>query len=86
LAILGAKATCKDRWRQILGEADRVSQKHLVTLEPSISVHQTDEMRTRDVVLILSVAIHQTYTPAQRDWLWTLGDFIEDIRSRQAGS
>jgi hypothetical protein len=37
LRILGAKTTCKDRWRQVLAEADRVSDKHLITLEPGIS-------------------------------------------------
>lgn len=44
LTMLGAKSTCKDRWRQVLSEAGRISRKHLLTLEPSISTNQTDEM------------------------------------------
>ncbi|MEG1426159.1 MAG: type II restriction endonuclease, partial [Oscillospiraceae bacterium] len=28
LTMLGVKSTCKDRWRQVLSEADRVSDKH----------------------------------------------------------
>jgi hypothetical protein len=83
LAILGAKASCKDRWRQVLGEADRVDTKHLVTLEPSISVNQTDEMQTRDVQLVLPVAVHGTYTRGQQGWLWTVGRFIEHVRGQQ---
>lgn len=84
LSILGAKASCKDRWRQILGEADRVPVKHLVTLEPSISVNQTDEMQTRDVQLVLPGQVHASYNDAQRGWLWTVGRFIEHVREQQA--
>lgn len=84
LAILGAKASCKDRWRQILGEADRVKAKHLCTLEPSISVNQTNEMKSRDVQLVLPKQIHQSYTNAQQPWLWTVMRFIEHIRQQQA--
>lgn len=37
LTMLAAKTTAKDRWQQILSEADRISRKHLLTLEPSIA-------------------------------------------------
>ncbi len=80
LSILGAKASCKDRWRQILGEADRVSPKHLMTLEPSISTHQTDEMQTRQVQLVLPEQVHSSYSLAQRRWLWTLKTFVDHVR------
>ena len=83
LSILGAKATCKDRWRQVLGEANRVPRKHLITLEPSISVNQTDEMRRREVQLVLPGAVHGTYGVSQRGWLWTLGRFIEHVEAQQ---
>ncbi len=32
LRMLAAKTTCKDRWRQVINEADRVATKHLLTL------------------------------------------------------
>lgn len=84
LSILGAKASCKDRWRQILGEADRVDTKHLMTLEPSISANQTDEMQTRSVQLVLPEQVHASYTASQQQWLWTLKEFILHIRQQQA--
>lgn len=84
LSILGAKASCKDRWRQILGEADRVDTKHLMTLEPSISANQTDEMQTRSVQLVLPEQVHASYTAQQQQWLWTLKEFILHIRQQQA--
>ena len=34
LTMLGAKSTCKDRWRQVLAEAEKINRKHLLTLEP----------------------------------------------------
>lgn len=83
LTLLGAKASCKDRWRQLLGEADRIPTKHLLTLEPSISVNQTNEMQTRDVQLVLPAGVHSTYTPPQRDWLWTFARFIEFVQHQQ---
>ena len=33
LRMLATKTTCKDRWRQILNEADRIKRKHLLTLQ-----------------------------------------------------
>ena len=32
LTMLGVKSTCKDRWRQVLSEARRIDQKHLLTI------------------------------------------------------
>mgnify|MGYP000010220597 CR=1 FL=1 len=84
LTVLGAKATCKDRWRQVLGEADRLRTKHLVTLEPSISTSQTDEMRSREVQLVLPKQIHKTYTSSQREWLWSVSDFTAHVERLQS--
>ncbi|WP_217999780.1 type II restriction endonuclease, partial [Pseudomonas tremae] len=64
LTMLGVKSTCKDRWRQVLAEADRINNKHLLTLETAISTHQTDEMASKCLQLVLPRGLHQTYTPA----------------------
>src|SRR5690606_24225581 len=66
LTALGVKSTCKDRWRQVLSEADRVERKHLLTLEPAISTNQTDEMQARQLQLVLPHSLHATYTSAQQ--------------------
>ncbi|MFG0293459.1 MAG: type II restriction endonuclease [Phycisphaerales bacterium JB050] len=83
LTVLGAKATCKDRWRQILGEADRVKIKHLITLEPGISENQTTEMESRLVQLVLPIAIHPTFSRKQQDWLWSVRNFIDYVKQQQ---
>lgn len=79
LRMLGAKTTAKDRWRQILTEADRIPTKHLATLQPAISADQTTEMAALNVQLVIPKGLHLSYTDAQRDWLWTLRDFIFDL-------
>ena len=53
LIFLGAKTTCKDRWRQILNEASKIPVKHLFTLQQGISKNQLDEMYDSRVVLVV---------------------------------
>lgn len=83
LTMLGAKSTCKDRWRQVLAEAEKISRKHLLTLEPGISEPQTDQMEASSLQLVVPSPVHGSYTDAQRGWLWSLGDFIGEVRARQ---
>lgn len=40
LVFLGAKITCKDRWRQVLNEANRIEIKYLFTLQQGSSKNQ----------------------------------------------
>jgi hypothetical protein len=83
LTMLGVKSTCKDRWRQVLAEADRIDDKHLLTLEAAISTQQTDEMASKRLQLVLPRALHQTYTPAQQSWLIDIDAFTRMVRDRQ---
>ena len=80
LYMLGVKTTCKDRWRQILSEAERIERKHLITLEPSISENQTDEMRNSRIQLIIPGPIVETYTGDQQSWLISLERFISQVK------
>ena len=80
LLMLGAKTTCKDRWRQVLSEADRIPRKHLITLEAAISETQTDEMASHNLVLVVPQAIHATYTQNQQEILLDLRDFTIQVK------
>lgn len=84
LLMLAAKSTCKDRWRQILPEAVKIPDKHLVTLEPGISLSQTSQMQAANVQLIVPASIHETYTPEQQAALWCVADFVKEATARQA--
>lgn len=83
LTMLAAKTTCKERWRQIRNEANRVHLKHLLTLEPSISQNSTDEMINEDVQLVIPSEIIKSYSVGQQKWLITLSDFISIVLDKE---
>jgi hypothetical protein len=83
LTLLGAKSTLKDRWRQVLAEAHRIPDKHLLTLEPRISENQTDQMKASRLTLVVPAKLHETYRPSQRPSLLKLSDFIALVTGRQ---
>jgi len=84
LTMLGVKSSCKDRWRQVLTEADRIKRKHLLTLEAAISKSQTDEMRSNKLQLIVPRALHNTYSVDQQNWLMSVSDFTKLLLERQS--
>jgi hypothetical protein len=86
LTVLGVKSTCKDRWRQVLAEANRIDQKHLLTLETAISVNQTDEMKNKQLQLVVPASLHRTYGEDQQAWLMNVAEFSELVAARQDDS
>ena len=83
LTMLGVKRTCKDRWRQVLAEAHKISEKHLLTLEPAISEKQTSEMQNERLQLVVPDSIQPSYTSEQQSWLMDVHGFIEFVKGRQ---
>ncbi len=83
LVMLGAKSTLKERWRQILTEAEKIPRKHLCTLELAISKNQTDEIAKHAVQLVIPEPFHTTYTAEQKQGLWTVSAFVEFVRGKQ---
>ena len=84
LTMLGAKSTCKDRWRQVLAEAEKIGRKHLLTPEPGISEPQTHQMEASSLQLVVPLPVQDSYTAAQRSWLWSVAGFIGEVRALQA--
>ncbi|MYB39944.1 restriction endonuclease [Candidatus Saccharibacteria bacterium] len=84
LIFLGAKTTCKDRWRQILNEADRIKTKHLFTLQQGISSGQLKEMRIHGVKLVVPKEYITAYPPEHRDEISPLIDFIGYVKEKQS--
>jgi hypothetical protein len=83
LTMLGVKSTCKDRWRQVLAEANRIEHKHLLTLEAAISSNQTNEMQAQKLQLVLPHRLHESYTETQRTWIMDVSSFIGLVQKRQ---
>ena len=85
LCTLAAKTTCKDRWRQILNEADRLRDrnKYLCTMQQGISAAQMDEMQAEKVILVVPKAYHSAYPKEKRDWIWTIGRFVRYVKEME---
>lgn len=82
LISLAAKTTCKDRWRQVITEADRLRDKpkYLCTLQQGISPAQMDEMQAENVVLVVPKPYIATYPRDRQDRIWTLSKFVGYVR------
>lgn len=82
LITLAAKTTCKDRWRQVINEADRLRErpKFLCTLQQGISPAQMDEMQAERVVLVVPKPYIASYPADRRDRIWTITRFVEYVR------
>ena len=82
LISLAAKTTCKDRWRQVINEADRLRglPKYLCTLQQGISPAQMDEMQAENVILVVPRPYIASYPADRRDRIWTLTKFVDYVR------
>jgi hypothetical protein len=80
LRMLAAKTTCKDRWRQVINEADRISVKHLLTLQEGVSTNQYAEMKAAGVRLVVPEPLTSSFPAPIRPELVSLHDFIESAR------
>jgi len=83
LTMLAAKSSCKDRWSQVLPEAERIPVKHLLTLEPAISEATTQSMLEHNIQLIVPKNIQRSYNMRQQDWVWSVDDFLRLVEQRQ---
>ena len=85
LCTFAAKTTCKDRWRQILNEADRLrdENKYLCTMQQGISAAQMDEMQAEKVVLVVPKAYITAYPKDRRDRIWTVGRFVDYVKEME---
>src|SRR5690625_3209953 len=79
LRILGSKTSFKDRWRQILSEADRVKIKHGVTKDDSITRSIFAQMNRESFVVVMPASIKAPY-PNPPENLISLGEFINETR------
>lgn len=80
LRMLAVKTTCKDRWRQVINEADRIRQKHLLTLQEGVSEAQFREMYDAGVRLVVPAGLVGAYPKSVQPRLHKLATFISDVR------
>ena len=83
LTFLGAKTTCKDRWRQVLNEANRIGHKYLFTLQKGISTNQIHEMTHENLTLVIPNANRDFFAETVQDELISLNGFIGIVKEKQ---
>ncbi len=83
LIVLGAKTTCKDRWRQVLTEADRVDVKYLFTLQKGISKNQLREMHDSRLTLVVPHDYISSFPAEYRQEIKDLSSFIGIVKNKQ---
>ena len=83
LTVLGAKTTCKDRWRQVLNEADIVKDKYLFTLQQGISSNQLKEMQDYRLHLVVPHKYLTCFPKEYRGGISDLSTFIGMVKERQ---
>ncbi len=84
LVFLGAKTTCKDRWRQILNEADRIETKYLFTLQQGISKNQLREMKHEHLKLVVPASYRASFDKEFQPEIETLASFIGMVKVKQS--
>lgn len=83
LTVLGAKTTCKDRWRQVLTEADRIAEKYLFTLQQGISRNQLKEMYDSKLILVVPRKYISSFPIEYRNRIKDLSGFIRIVKEKQ---
>jgi hypothetical protein len=83
LTLLAAKSTCKDRWPQVLADADRIPTKHLCTLDVALSGLQLRDMMSKQIVPVMPTRVRAGYAnvPAG-DAILSVGDFVGLVRAK----
>lgn len=80
LRMLAAKTTLKERWQQVTREADRITQKHILTLQEGVSEADFREITGAGIELVVPGPLQSRYPKSVRPHLHTLNSFIADIR------
>lgn len=83
LFMLGSKTSIKERWRQIISEADRIPYKHLFTLQQGVSTYQLEEMISSGITLVVPLKHMISFPEEKRKTIKTLGGFINEVRAKQ---
>ena len=70
----------------MLSEADKISTKHLFTLQQGISDNQLKEMEDNHVVLVVPRPHLSSFSKERREFILTLEGFVQYIRTLQQSS
>lgn len=64
----------------MINEANRIPEKHLLTLQEGVSEGQFQEMREAGVILVVPTGLHNSYPDAVKPHLVSFESFIGEVR------
>jgi hypothetical protein len=76
VTVLASKSTLRDRWRQVLREADKVPVKYLLTLDEGLSEAQCLAIRSAGIRLVVPAGRITSFPKSVRGDLVSLAAFI----------
>ena len=77
LRMLAAKTSLKDRWRQVLKEADKIEFKHLITMDTMMTEPQVNEIQDSRICLIVPSPLQTVYKNVS---FATFADFLDEVK------
>lgn len=83
LHMLAAKTCCKERWRQVLSEANRIQTKHLFTLQEGTTESQLCEMYEHGIILVVPKDNIVVFPNKWRNKIYSLSSFVSEMRTEQ---
>lgn len=83
LTFLGAKTSAKERWRQQIGEATRITERHFATVDPDITTSSLATMSTHHVIPVIPAPVIARAYPGHEDSIWTIQRFVGMVRAKQ---
>lgn len=83
LTMLAAKTCCKDRWRQVISEAQKIQKKHLFTLQEGVSPNQLVEMEAGGIQLVVPAPNLRAFPKDWRNRILDLSSFVELVKGKQ---
>jgi hypothetical protein len=83
LRMVACKSTSKERWRQVLNEADRIPVKYLLTLDPALTAPTINQMTRAGLEPFLpAAAIAKSYAlNPMRNQLGTVADLLDKLEA-----
>lgn len=83
LRMVACKSTAKERWRQVLNEANRIGEKYFLTLDPALSDETIRSMNGSRIRPFLPRSILERYyaTRTTRAQLWTVAELVAELQA-----
>ena len=80
LKMLASKTSTKDRWRQVIDEAARIDNKHLLTIAPAgVSKEQNAQMVDAGITLVMPRKVRETHDPEVMKNAITFAEFLDVV-------